>query len=51
MIAPGGNGCDFHIDAIHPPVGVHVQFGDEAAPDETYSHLCHPRAPQHCNNS
>jgi hypothetical protein len=33
------------VDAVHPRIGIHVQFGDEAAPDQTHPHLRHRRAP------
>jgi hypothetical protein len=47
MVAARGNGRDLHVDAVHPLVGIHVQFGDEPASDEAYSYLCHGRPPLH----
>ena len=41
MIATGGNRRHLGVEPVDPAVGVHVQLGDEAAPDETHSYLGH----------
>src|SRR6195256_1156678 len=45
MVAARGNRRHVRIDAIDARVGVHVQFGDEAASDQAHSHFRHRRAP------
>src|ERR1700738_3453684 len=45
MIAARRNRRHFHFDPIDPLVGVHVQLGDKAAPNQAYFDLLHDRAP------
>ena len=45
MVAARGNRRHLRVDAIDALIGVHVQFGDEAASDQAYSHFRHRRAP------
>jgi len=41
LLAPRRNGPDLDIDAVNPPVGVHVQLGHETAAGQTDPDLCH----------
>jgi hypothetical protein len=45
MIAARRNRRHFHFDPIDPLVGVHVQLGDKAAPNQAYFDFLHDRAP------
>src|SRR5207248_8875089 len=45
VVAACGHRRHLHVHAVDPLVGVHVQFGDEAASNEAYSHLRHGRPP------
>jgi len=37
-----GDRADFRLDPINALIRIHMQFGDEPAPYEAYSHFWHP---------
>ena len=45
VVAPGGDSPDLDIDAVDAPVGIHVQFGDEAAAGQADPDFLHSRMP------
>ena len=44
LIAPRDGGHDLGVDAVDALVGIHVQFGDEARPDQSDPDLGHKGA-------
>jgi hypothetical protein len=45
LVAARRNCSHLDFDPVDAPVGVHMQLGDKAAPDQAYSDFLHDRAP------